>query len=58
MSPLELADKWEADAERLLQTAKAYRSNCNRALKAGYVGRAAALQACAVALREALTHAE
>lgn len=54
----ELADKWEADAERLLQTSKAYRSTCNAALKSGYVGRAAALNACATALREALADAE
>lgn len=54
MSPSELADKWEADAERLLQTSKAYRSTCNAALKSGYVGRAAALNACAAALRESL----
>lgn len=58
MSPSELADKWEADAERLLQTSKAYRSTCNAALKSGYVGRAAALNACAAALREALADAE
>lgn len=58
MSPSELADKWEADAERLLQTSKAYRSTCNAALKSGYVGRAATLNACAAALREVLADAE
>lgn len=54
----DLADKWEADAERLLQTSKAYRSTCNAALKSGYVARAAALNACAAALREAMANAE
>lgn len=58
MSPSELADKWEADAERLLQTSKAYRSTCNAALKSSYVGRAATLNACAAALREVLADAE
>lgn len=58
MSPLELIEKWEAEAERLLTTAKAYRSTCNAALKSSYVGRAATLQSCAAALREALDHAE
>lgn len=58
MSPSELADKWEADAERLLQTSKAYRSTCNAALKSGYVGRAAALSACAAALRQVLADAQ
>lgn len=58
MSLLDLALKWEADAERLLQTSKAYRSTCNAALKSSYVGRAATLSACASALREALADAE
>ena len=54
MTPEQLIAKWEADAQELLRTSKAYRSTCNAALKSGYVGRASALMTCAAALRESL----
>lgn len=58
MTLAELADKWDADAEELLRTSKAYRSQCNAGLKSGLVGRATALMACAIALRKVVADAE
>ena len=58
MSLTDLADEWDAKAQTLLQTSRAYRSKCNEGIKNGLVGRAAGLMAAAVELRQALADAE
>jgi len=54
MTPEDIAAKLEADADRLIETSKAFRSRCNEKLKSGYIGRAAGLKAGAALIREHL----
>lgn len=54
MTPEQIADKLEAEADRLIENAKGFRSKCNQAHKSGFIGKASGLQAAASLIREHL----
>lgn len=55
MTPEDIATKLEADADRLIENAKAFRSRCNEKHKSGFIGKASGLKIAASLIREHLT---
>ncbi len=55
---LALADKWDAEGDTLIASAKAYRTRCQQAQRDSRIGKGAMRKACAQELRAMLALAE